>query len=67
MASTLFRTRQARLASRAAFALKGAADHLTSWNQARRTRNTLSRLSAHELEDIGLTPGDIDQITGRKF
>ena len=35
---------------------------ISSWNQARRTRAVLSRLSAHELDDIGLSRGDIDAI-----
>ncbi|MDO5705883.1 MAG: DUF1127 domain-containing protein [Paracoccus sp. (in: a-proteobacteria)] len=35
---------------------------LTSWNDARRTRNALNRLSDHELDDIGLCRGDIDRI-----
>ena len=33
-----------------------------AWNDARTTRDALSRLSAHELDDIGLTAGDIDRI-----
>ena len=32
------------------------------WNDARRTHDALSQLSMHELEDIGLVPGDIDAI-----
>ncbi len=32
------------------------------WNQTRRTRAALSKLSAHELADIGLSRGDIDGI-----
>ena len=35
---------------------------LQSWNDARVTRNSLSRLSARELDDIGLCRGDIEQI-----
>lgn len=35
---------------------------LAEWNDARRTRNALSRLTSHELEDIGLTRADIDEI-----
>ena len=35
---------------------------ISAWNQARRTRAALSRLSAHELDDIGLSRGDIDRI-----
>ena len=33
-----------------------------TWNAARITRNALSRLSNHELDDIGLCRGDIDLI-----
>ena len=36
-----------------------------AWNDARLTRNSLAQLSAHELEDIGLTPGDIDTVSRR--
>jgi len=34
----------------------------TAWNDARQTRNALSRLSDHELDDIGLTRGDINSL-----
>ena len=34
-----------------------------AWNDARVTRNALSRLSDRELEDIGLCRGDIEYIT----
>jgi uncharacterized protein YjiS (DUF1127 family) len=33
-----------------------------AWNDARVTRNALSRLSDRELEDIGLCRGDIDVV-----
>ena len=33
-----------------------------AWNDARRTRNALNRLSDHELDDIGLCRADIDRI-----
>lgn len=36
--------------------------NLRNWNDARVTRNTLSRLSEHELQDIGLCRGDIEDI-----
>ncbi|WP_294925974.1 DUF1127 domain-containing protein [uncultured Paracoccus sp.] len=32
------------------------------WNDARVTRNALSRLSDRELDDIGLNRGDIERI-----
>ncbi len=36
-----------------------------AWNDARVTRNALSRLSDRELDDIGLSRGDIDTIVTR--
>lgn len=36
-----------------------------AWNDARVTRNSLSKLSARELDDIGLNFGDIDTIATR--
>ncbi|PRX38350.1 Uncharacterized conserved protein YjiS, DUF1127 family [Meinhardsimonia xiamenensis] len=35
---------------------------VTEWNDARITRKALSRLSDRQLDDIGLTRGDIDRI-----
>ncbi|TRW95995.1 DUF1127 domain-containing protein [Paracoccus sp. M683] len=35
---------------------------LTAWNDARVTRNSLSRLTDRELDDIGLCRGDIERI-----
>lgn len=44
-------------------ALFSRASHaLTEWNDRRATRNALSRLSDRELEDIGLTRGEIDAV-----
>jgi uncharacterized protein YjiS (DUF1127 family) len=40
-------------------------DKLIKWNDSRITRNALSQLSARELNDIGLVPGDIDRISRR--
>jgi uncharacterized protein YjiS (DUF1127 family) len=39
--------------------------NIAAWNDARITRNALSRLSARELDDIGLCFGDIDTIATR--
>ena len=36
---------------------------LSRWNDARITRKALSRLSDRELDDIGLTRSDIDQVS----
>ena len=38
---------------------------VVAWNDARVTRNALSRLSDRELDDIGLNRGDIDSIAAR--
>ena len=38
---------------------------VAAWNDARVTRNALSKLSARELADIGLTSGDIDGVATR--
>jgi uncharacterized protein YjiS (DUF1127 family) len=35
---------------------------VAAWNEARMTRNSLNKLSARELDDIGLVRGDIDGI-----
>lgn len=36
-----------------------------AWNDARVTRNALAKLSDRELDDIGLSRGDIDAIAAR--
>lgn len=38
---------------------------VAAWNDARITRNSLSKLTARELEDIGLSYGDIEAIATR--
>ncbi|MCV2866215.1 DUF1127 domain-containing protein [Albidovulum sediminicola] len=38
---------------------------VAAWNDARVTRNALSRLTDRELEDIGLCRGDIEEISHR--
>ena len=35
---------------------------VADWNDARVTRNALSKLTDRELEDIGLCRGDIDDV-----
>ena len=42
--------------------LSGIVSGVIHWNKARRTRAVLSRLSTHELDDIGISHGDIDSI-----
>lgn len=35
---------------------------IVSWNDARVTRNALCKLTLRELDDLGLVPGDIEDI-----
>ncbi len=37
-----------------------------AWNDARVTRNALTSLTDRELEDIGLSRGDIDSVAGSR-
>jgi len=56
------------LAGRISSTLVSLVGAVTTWNDARITRNALSRLSNRELEDIGMVRGDIDQIAfGKSF
>ena len=58
----------ARFGARLLSVVSGLGDRLAAWNDARLTRNALSRLSDRELDDIGLTRGDIGRIAGtRRF
>ena len=42
--------------------VSGIAARLREWNERRRTVLVLSRLSDAQLDDIGLTRGDIDRM-----
>jgi uncharacterized protein YjiS (DUF1127 family) len=59
-------TRTAPLGATTAFRLSAALDNMmagfAAWNDARVTRNALHRLSDRELDDIGLSRGDIDAV-----
>ena len=57
-------TRPANVADRVRFFVSHAAGHVAAWNDQRRTRDTLSKLSAEQLDDLGLSRGDIDRIAG---
>ena len=35
---------------------------VVAWNDARVTRNELRKLSDHELDDLGLTRGDVEML-----
>lgn len=45
--------------------IEGVFATIGRWNAARATARSLNGLSDHELDDIGLTRGDIDRIAGR--
>ena len=62
MAIITTRARSASVSDRAFLSLAGVAAQIVAWNEARRTRAILSKLSQHELADIGLNAGDIDNI-----
>ena len=40
---------------------------VVAWNDARVTRKTLSALSDRELEDIGLSRGDIEDVANNGY
>lgn len=46
--------------------ISAALDALGAWNDSRLTRGALFRLSRHELDDLGLLPGDIDDIAASR-
>ena len=66
MALTMNRSNAANV-SGTSMSLSGLVSGVIHWNKARRTRAVLSRLSPHELDDIGIAHGDIDSIcSGRR-
>lgn len=58
MAAIEFRTAP----SKSGFSLSSLFASVAAWNDARMTRNSLNKLSARELDDIGLVRGDIETI-----
>jgi len=48
---------------RAIAAVSSFVEALVEWNNARATQKALSRLSALELNDIGLTRADVEAMT----
>ena len=55
----------ATVAAQISRVLHNAVANVVAWNDLRMTRNALSALSDRELEDIGLSRGDLDTFTGR--
>ncbi len=50
----------APVATRLASVFMGPLAAIWAWNDKRKTRNVLSKLSDRELSDIGFTRGDLD-------
>ena len=67
MAYTTLRARPVGISARTTLGLGALVSRVAAWNEARRTHDALSRLSTHELEDIGLSRGDIDRLSNRGF
>jgi uncharacterized protein YjiS (DUF1127 family) len=69
MATTTIRTAVAPFGAitvhRVITAISGVADKLRAWNDTRRTVIALRALSPAQLDDIGLTPADVENF-GRK-
>ena len=62
--STTFGTTS--VAARISGAVHSVIDAALFWNDARLTRNALESLSNRELEDIGLSRGDILTVAGAR-
>jgi uncharacterized protein YjiS (DUF1127 family) len=58
MATTDFRTPTVKNS----FSIISMIAAVVSWNDCRMTRNSLSKLTTRELDDIGLVRGDIEAI-----
>lgn len=58
-------TRTAQYGTPAGLSLGRLMAAFTAWNEARKTRDALSALSDRELEDIGISRGDIASFTAR--
>lgn len=63
--STALDAPAAELAARIGGAVAAVYSAISDWNEARLTRKSLEALTDRELDDIGLTRGDIDSIARR--
>jgi uncharacterized protein YjiS (DUF1127 family) len=52
---------------RATGLLAAIVGRIAAWNDARVTRKALSQLTDRELDDLGLTRGDIDDIAAGRY
>lgn len=53
----------APISGRIFVSLRNIVAGIVDWNDSRKTRAALQSLSAHQLEDIGLTLADVDRLT----
>lgn len=53
------------VSTRLGSAIDRAYARYVAWNSARTNRNVLSRLSAAELDDIGLSAADLERVARR--
>ena len=60
------RTANVMSAGRVTRAIANAFGSVIAWNDARVTRNALTKLTARELDDIGLSRDEIDAIANRR-
>ncbi len=51
---------------RAVNRLEGIVETIINWNASRKTATVLNSLSDKQLEDIGLSRGDIDGVANRR-
>ncbi|MEM9427275.1 MAG: DUF1127 domain-containing protein [Pseudomonadota bacterium] len=67
MAHTFHRARPVGMSARTSLSVGSLVGRIHAWNDARRTRNVLSQLSDHVLDDIGLNRGDIERLSDKRF
>jgi len=48
-------------------ALTGMVNRVHAWNDTRRTVKALRGLTPRQLDDIGLTPADVEQVMTRRY
>ncbi len=67
MANVTYRARPVAYSNRTLFFFGALVESFGSWNDARRTRAELSRLTTQELADIGIERCDIERIAERRY
>lgn len=57
-------SRPVNVVDRVRFYVSHAASIVAAWNDERRTRDQLGKLTSQQLNDLGMSRGDIDRIAG---